>query len=127
VEGAILHNYVDLDNPKQVFPEGVKVDFFNEKGEITSTLTAKTATREQKKGIVTCRDSVILQTVKNERLETEELIWNENEQRLNTNKFVKVSKPDEVIYGFGLEADQDFTYWRILVPKGKLKAGEIKE
>ena len=127
VKGPVLHNYVDLNDPKQVFPEGVLVDFFNEKGDITSTLTAKNAVRAQKKGVITCRDSVILVTTKQEKLETEELIWNENDQRLTTNKFVKVSKPEEVIYGFGLEADQDFSYWRILVPKGKLKASEVEK
>jgi hypothetical protein len=40
---------------------------------------------------------------------------------------VKVSQPGEVVYGFGLEAEQDFSYWKILVPKGKIKAEQMND
>lgn len=126
VLGPVLHNYTSLSDPKQLFPEGIKVEFFDAKGTITSQLVAKNAIRQHGKGLVTARDSVVLTTNKGEILETEELIWNEKEEKLSTNKFVKVTSPDEVIYGFGLEANQDFTYWKILVPQGRIKATDIE-
>jgi LPS export ABC transporter protein LptC len=126
VLGPVLHNYSSSNDPKQVFPEGIKVTFFDALGAETSRLIAKNAVREQGKKLITARDSVILTTVNGEILETEELVWNENDERLTTQKFVKVTTPDEVIYGFGLEANQDFTYWRILVPQGRMKAAHIE-
>jgi hypothetical protein len=54
-------------------------------------------------------------------------LWDEKTEKVRTEKFVKVSKPGEVIYGYGLEAAQDFSYWKIIVPKGKIKAGELEE
>jgi LPS export ABC transporter protein LptC len=127
ITSPLLHNFTDKTNPRQEFPTGVKVDFLNQATIVQSTLTAKTATRYPEKGQVIARDSVVMVTAKKEKLETEELTWDEKTAKIRTDKFVKVSKPDEVIYGFGLEAEQDFSYWRILVPKGKVKVDSPPE
>jgi LPS export ABC transporter protein LptC len=125
VTAPLLKNYIERGNPRQEFPEGVKVEFLNAYQKVENTLTAKTATRNPEKGTVIARDSVVMNTIKQERLETEELTWDEKTAKIHTDKFVKVTKPGEVIYGFGLEAEQDFSYWKILVPKGRIKADQI--
>ena len=125
VLGPTLHNYVDRSNPRQEFPDGIKIDFLTPARQVRSTLTAKFAIRQPDKELVIARDSVVLKTVKQEMLETEELIWNERTQMVSTDKFVKVTKPGEVIYGFGLEANQDFSFWKITVPKGTIKAEQL--
>lgn len=94
---------------------------------VRSVLTAKMATRYQEEGKIIARDSVVLTTIKQEKLETEELIWDEKTAKIHTDKFVKVTQPGEVIYGFGLEAEQDFSYWKILVPKGRIKVEQLNE
>jgi LPS export ABC transporter protein LptC len=127
VTGTVLHNFTDRENPRQEFPEGVRVDFLDDKQHISSTLTSKFAIRMQEKGQILARDSVVFVSDKQEKLETEELIWDEKDEKVRTEKFVKVSKPGEVIYGYGLEAAQDFSYWKIIVPKGRIKAGELEE
>lgn len=127
VTGALMHNFIDHDNPRQEFPQGVKIEFLEPNLSVKSTLTAKTAARFQEKGQIIARDSVVLTTVKHERLETEELIWDEKTAKVFTEKFVKVTKPGEVIYGYGLEAEQDFSYWKITVPKGRIKVEQLDE
>jgi LPS export ABC transporter protein LptC len=125
VTGPVLYNHVDRENPRQEFPEGVKIEFMAPDLSIRSTLTAKTAVRKQEKGEITARDSVVMLTAKQEKLETEELTWDEKTAKVYTEKFVKVTKPGEIIYGYGLEADQDFTYWKIKVPKGRIKVDQL--
>lgn len=127
VTGPVLHNINDRENARQEFPEGIKIDFLEPNLSVRSTLTAKTATRMQEKGLIIARDSVVFSTVKMEKLETEELIWDEKSRKVRTEKFVKVTKPGEVIYGYGLEAEQDFSYWKILVPKGRIKVEQLNE
>lgn len=122
VTAPVLHNYTERENPRQEFPSGLKVEFLAPNLTVKSTLTAKTATRFNEKGLIVARDSVVLNTVQQERLETEELTWDERKALVSTEKFVKITKPGEVIYGFGLEANQDFSYWKIKVPKGRIKA-----
>jgi LPS export ABC transporter protein LptC len=125
VTAPALHNYVDNLHPRQEFPEGIKLEFLTPTLQVRSTLTAKFAIRQQEKGLVIARDSVVLTTIDQEKLETEELIWDEKAEKVRTEKFVKVTKPGEVIYGYGLEANQDFSHWKITVPKGTIKAEQL--
>ncbi len=125
VQGPLLYNYDDRENPRQEFPGGVKIDFLEPDLSVKSTLTAKTAVRFPEKGQIVARDSVELNTIKQEKLETEELIWDEKTAKIHTDKFVKVTKPGEIIYGYGLEAEQDFSYWLIKVPKGRIKVDQL--
>ncbi|MCB0525138.1 MAG: LPS export ABC transporter periplasmic protein LptC [Lewinellaceae bacterium] len=127
VTGPLLYNYTDRENARQEFPQGIRMDFMQADFSVRSTLTARNAIRRQDKGLITARDSVVLTTIKEEKLETEELIWDEKSGKVYTEKFVKVTQPGEVIYGFGLEAEQDFSYWRILVPKGRIKVNQLNE
>ncbi|MCC7246511.1 MAG: LPS export ABC transporter periplasmic protein LptC [Saprospiraceae bacterium] len=122
VSGPVLHNFTDIERPRQEFPGGVKIDFLEPDQSIRTTIVSKMAIREQNKGLITVRDSVVLTTVKQEKLDTEELIWDEKTAKIRTDKFVKVTQPGEIIYGFGLEAEQDFSYWKIKVPKGRIKS-----
>lgn len=125
VTGAVLHNHVTRENPRQEFPEGIKIEFLEPDLSVKSVLTSKNAIRQQEKGRITARDSVVMTTIKKEKLETAELIWDEKTAKVYTDKFVKVTKPGEVIYGFGLEAEQDFSYWKIIVPKGRIKVEQL--
>lgn len=127
VTGPVLLNINDRDDPRQEFPNGIRFDFLQADRTVRSTLTAKTAVRQQEKGLITARDSVVLTTIKQEKLETEELTWDEKSAKIRTDKFVKVSQPGEVVYGFGLEANQDFSYWKILVPKGRIKVQQLND
>ena len=125
VHGPLLYNFDDRDNPRQEFPAGVKIEFLDPDLSVKSTLTSKMATRYPEKGQIVARDSVELNTIKHEKLETEELIWDEKTAKIFTDKFVKVTKPGEIIYGYGLEAEQDFSYWLIKVPKGRIKVDPL--
>ena len=127
VRGPVLYNFDDRENPRQEFPEGVKIEFLEADLSVKSTLTAKTAVRFPEKGQIVARDSVELNTIKQEKLETEELVWDEKTAKVFTNKFVKVTKPGEIIYGYGLEAEQDFSYWLIKVPKGRIKVDQLNK
>ena len=127
VRGPVLYNFDDRENPRQEFPEGVKIEFLEADLSVKSTLTAKTAVRFPEKGQIVARDSVELNTLKQEKLETEELVWDEKTAKVFTDKFVKVTKPGEIIYGYGLEAEQDFSYWLIKVPKGRIKVDQLNK
>ena len=67
------------------------------------------------------RDSVVWKSVEGDTLETEELFWDERREKIYSNKFVVITRPDEVIYGHGFEADQDFSYSRINAIEGRIK------
>jgi LPS export ABC transporter protein LptC len=121
IEGPVMVRHLDKSNPRQEFTDGVKVVFFTIGGKVESTLTANYALRLEKKRQIIVRDSVVWKSYKGEMLETEELIWEERKEKIYTNRFVTITKPDEVIIGYGFEANQDFTSWTINAVEAELK------
>ncbi len=64
--------------------------------------------------------NVVVINEKGDRLNTEHLIWNANSKRIYTQDFVKITTKDEVIWGDGLEADEDFSKYEIKNVKGQI-------
>ena len=122
INAPLLLRYTDRNAPRQVFPEGVKIIFFDPNKQIQSQLTGRYAVRYETQGRTIIRDSVRWNSVQLERLETTELIWDEKQNIVYSDKFVKITKPGEVIYGWGFRTNQSFTNWRINAIEGRFKA-----
>ncbi len=96
----------------------IKVDFFNDSMVVENTLTAKYARYYEKQGNILLRDSIIVKNKKGETLKTEELVWNQNIEKYFTEKPVAIHTPTQILYGNGLEANQDFSWYEIKHPTG---------
>ncbi len=121
-----LIRHLDKKDPYQAFPEGLTVEFFSPDGlTVTGRMTAKYAERYDNTSKFIVRDSVVWTGSAGERLETEELNWEEENDRVHTTKFVIVRRPDEIIYGHGFESNQKFTQWKIRAIEGRIKAGDM--
>jgi len=57
---------------------------------------------------------------KGDKLNTEHLIWDAQKKRIYTNEFVKITTKDEVIWGNGLDADEDFSHYEIKNVTGQI-------
>jgi Lipopolysaccharide-assembly, LptC-related len=64
---------------------------------------------------------------KGEKLNTEEIIWDEQKKIIYSNAFVKITTGDEIIWGIGMEANEDFTDYVIKKVTGKVKVKTEKE
>lgn len=102
--------------------DGILVNFFDDQGEIVSTLTALYGEIHQRKGSMFVRDSVqLFNSKKNQRLETEELQWNQKDSAIFTEKSVVVRTPEALFLGQGIRTKQDFSSYVFLKPQGKIK------
>jgi LPS export ABC transporter protein LptC len=100
---------------------GVKINFFSESGEITSVLTALYGEMKQDQGTMFVRDSVqLLNVQKKQRLETEELHWNQQDSSIYSDKPVIVRTPEAILFGDGIRTKQDFSAFEFLRPRGKM-------
>jgi LPS export ABC transporter protein LptC len=109
--------------PQQVMKlkDGVKVNFFSDDGEIVSVLTALYGEIHQNDGTMFVRDSVVLfNKQKNQRLETEELHWNQKDSSIYTNKAVIIRKDNAILFGQGIKTKQDFTEYEFIQPRGSM-------
>jgi len=109
------------DNPYTEFNDGLKVDFYNDSLRVTSHLTANYGIRYENEMKTIMRNDVQVVNENNEHLSTEELIWDEKNHIIYSDKFVKITTPDQVIYGEGMEADEQLTTYKIKKPQGTIR------
>jgi len=109
------------ENPYTEFSDGLNVDFFNDSLRVTSNLTANYGLRYETELKTIMRNDVQVVNEKGEHLSTEELIWDERKHIIYSDKFVKITTPDQVLYGEGMEADEQLTKYIIKKPQGTIK------
>ncbi|NJL76933.1 MAG: LPS export ABC transporter periplasmic protein LptC [Saprospiraceae bacterium] len=113
-------------NTKQEFSDGLLVEFFDANQRTTGRLSAKYGERIEGDYKIVVRDSVVWQSAQGDQLDTEELTWDERSKMIFTNKFVTITSPDEIIFGYGFEADQDFKRFTVKAVEGNIKVDEFK-
>ncbi len=115
-----IHNYENASEKYTEFPYGVFAQFFDRNGDVESQLSSKYAIYYTDKDLWEAKDSVVVINKEGEVLNTEQLFWDEKNQLIYSNSFVKVTRPDEVIMGEGFEADETFSRWKIKKIQGTI-------
>ena len=121
VTGKKMNYFTESTNPRQEFPEGVIIYFYDENQNQISILTAKYGIRDERKRTVTARDSVVWTSLADGKLETDELYWDEKTNKVRSTKFTTITRDKEKIYGFDFETDDRLSHWLLKNPKGTMK------
>ena len=109
------------------FRNFLKVDFFDDNGIKVSTLTAKNGVYNHVEEVIFVEDSVRLYNYKKDQtLKTEMLTWNKKDSTIRTDYDVEVTSPKELLTGKGLLTKQDFSFFEILQPTGRLNVNKEK-
>ncbi len=93
--------------------EGVELVFFSAAGLQQSVLTARRGLILPKEQRMEVFEQVIFTNAKGERLETEQLTWQQDSARVHTDKAVRIQRGQDVIHGMGLDAAEDFSSYII--------------
>lgn len=114
VTAPVLERHIHPGREKEVFDKGILVTFMGNNGEPASWLEANTAIREVKTGRITTKGRVEFYD-KVKKLESPELVWDERRKIVYTDKIVRVTDAvqGDTTYGFGFEANQNFTLFEI--------------
>ena len=99
--------------PALIFSNGIKVIFYNDSGFISSTLEAQSAEIDEIRNIMKAYNNVSLTSIEGEKIESEELIWDEKRNKIYTDKEVLISTQKEMIQGEGFESNPDFSEYSI--------------
>ena len=124
---------VKLTTPKQFryanddrkYPKPVSIVFYGPAGEEVTTLRSDSGRYSKAKDLYTVMGNVIvINRQKQEKLLTPELNWNPVTKKVFTQKRVTVisQMTGEKLYGTGLDANQDFTNYKIRKPSGIFNA-----
>ena len=104
-------NYMEM-------PLGLQVEFYDTLMNVTSSLSANYAISYEDDDRIEARNDVVVVNELNERLNTEYLVWDQQKEIIFSDKFVKITTAEEVLYGDGFESDERFNEWIITRPRG---------
>jgi len=107
---------------------GFTVIFYDSLEKEDARLTADNGKYEEKAKKLTAWGHVQLFNLRNERLETEELIFLQDSAKIFTNKRVDIHTANgSVLHGMGMVSNDSFTKYRILKPVGEITVNETPE
>lgn len=118
VKSKLVETYNQEEDSYLEFPKGLEVFFYDKNEMVESQLSAKYAIYHKADQLWEAKDSVVVINANDEILNTEQLFWDENKKLIYTSKFVSITTTNEIIYGEGMEANENFTNWKIMKPRG---------
>ncbi|MGE5431063.1 MAG: LPS export ABC transporter periplasmic protein LptC [Syntrophomonadaceae bacterium] len=101
---------------KETLLDTVKIDFYNENGQKTSTLTSLKGKVDGITNNMFAIDSVVARNDSGTTLKTQELMWRSRDRKIVSDKFVTITSPTEKIQGYGVVADQSLSNYVIYKP-----------
>jgi len=118
---APLLNRYDSEKKKyNEFPKGLHVYFYNDSLHVNAEITAKYAINYDQTRIWEARNDVVVTNTKGDRLNTEQLFWDQNRKIIYTKKYCRITSPDgnQHIGENGMEANEKFENWKLLGSSG---------
>jgi LPS export ABC transporter protein LptC len=110
------------DRNKFEFSEGIHLRFFDPYPNQSALVTSRYGVRYPEEKITELMYDVFVVNESGDTLETEHLIWEEDKDRVYSEKLVKVTTPDETIIAEGFESDPSFREYTFYHIKGTLKS-----
>jgi len=110
---APLMNRHHTKDPFTEMPGGLQLYFYDDSLQVNSQLKAGYGVTYDKSDEMIARNNVEVVNAQGDKLNTEELVWNQKTQKISSEKFVKITTKDEIIFGDGFESNQDLSNYTI--------------
>lgn len=96
------------------FPEGIEIQFFTKEGELETTMIADRGYFMKNENLYRGEGNVQIQNLlKDQKLQTEEIFWDQPGKKIYTDKFVTIQDKQTLFNGTGMEADDSFANYTL--------------
>ena len=121
-----IAQFSKAERPYIEFPDGIYVEFYDDSLNIESQMRSNYAIYYMDDKRWEARGDVeAINKIKGEKLNTEELFWDENKRTIYSNSFSRIETADGTFYGEnGFESNQRFSKWRLKGSRGTVNLKE---
>jgi len=107
IRAVLYSNHLKMfEKQKATLLDGVRIDFYNKDQKKKSFLTSLRGKVDDETKNMFAFDSVVAKNDSGTVLRTNELMWRNKDQKITSDKFVRITSPKEIIEGYGFESDQ---------------------
>ncbi|MGM0546252.1 MAG: LPS export ABC transporter periplasmic protein LptC [Bacteroidota bacterium] len=118
--GSYAATYSDDDINETRIKGPITIHVFDSTGAVKTKVYSNRAVYKPEDAIFELFENVQVETRDNRYLDSEYLEWEQNDNTINTPKFVIIKTPSDSIAGTGFEGDTDLTDYTIKEPKGRV-------
>lgn len=112
------HIYAYDNSAVTYLDSGVVVDFFDEDGLHTTTLTSRRGVVDEGTNNLEATGNVIVRSDSGTVVYTEKMFWDNSRQLIHSPEFVRIVSPKERLQGTGFESDHNLRNYRIFKVTG---------
>lgn len=105
--------YDKKNPPYWAFEKGVYLEKFDSLFHIDASIKADTAYYYEKKKLWELRNNVHIRSQRGDKFDTDLLFWDEKQERVYSDKFIRIEQEDKIITGYGFESNQQMTEYQI--------------
>ncbi len=106
--------------PYTEFPKGVKIEKYDTKMNIVSSISAQYAKNFDSDDRWEAKNNVVAVNVKGDTLKTEYLVWDTKKEKIYSDQFVQIIQKDQMFTGVGFESNPDFSAYSFKNLKGHI-------
>ena len=104
--------------PFWAFEKGVYLEKYDKEMNIEATVKCDTAYYYSEQELWKLIGNVNIKNVKDEKFYTPLMYWDQKEEKIYSDSYIKIEQADQVTEGIGFEANQNLTLWQINNTKG---------
>lgn len=105
--------YNRVDTPFWAFEKGIYLEKFDTLFHIDSSIKADTAYYYEPKKLWELKGNVHIRSQRGDKFDTQLLYWNQREEKIYSDKFIRIEQPERILTGYGFESNQQMTEYRI--------------
>ena len=116
--------YEKADTPYWDFPNGLRFERFDENYKVDAEIECDRAVYYSKLELWKLNDNVEATNLSKEEFYTNELYWDQKEERVYSDSAITIIQKERKILGVGFESNQTFSRYSIRQPKGTIPIEE---
>lgn len=117
----------EAEEPHWKFPDGLYMEKYNDSMEVEATFRSDSALYLSQKRRWQFDGNVRMKNVDGDRFATEQLFWDQEQQKVYSDSFVHIERPDRILEGYGFVSNEQMTEYTILNVSGIFPTPQRKE
>lgn len=113
VEAPVWYVYDEATEPKWTFPQSLHLESFDELFNKEATIDCDSATYLTQKQLWRLDGHVKVVNMAGEKFYTNQLFWNQKQQKVYSDSFIQVIRADRIMEGHGFESNEQMTDFRV--------------
>ncbi|MFZ4456616.1 MAG: LPS export ABC transporter periplasmic protein LptC [Bacteroidales bacterium] len=107
-----------VSEPYWYFPKGIYVEKFDSVFKVEASIKADSAYFNEGKKLWHLKKNVKIINFQGEKFETQDLYWDQNQQKIYSDSFIKIDQTSKIITGLGFESNESMTRYIIRKTQG---------